>query len=560
MRAIRRPGMTGGMQPGQVWWMVACFVQVPLALALVRPRARSGDESRAWHRMRRAWWPVGAVLAVSFLCEPGPVAASFAAPWLIFAFAVAGLAVLDWMRRGFAPWTLTLLDLAGIWFAGSAVWLFAQRAGISLLGFDEPWVTWTAAHFLVLGVSVHVVAGVAGSAWPPARRHAWLAVGLALSLPVTALGIQFSPWLERIGAWLTAASACWLAVELLVQRRVCSGLPRRLLDLAAVGLLAGMVLAFAWTLNMMRGLGWPDVQFMAQWHAGINSLVFGTTALAALALASWRRDGALREGLRARGEPRAAPPLSRLIAPGRITRATPRERGWLDSGRTARGLVDRLEELAHADFDAATVHPTVRAFYEDTAAFDMELRVRWARGFRWCAPLWGRWSARHGQMNFPRASDGARSVRSELLAIRDELDGRPAVRAWLRSFRDDDRVLYCATYSVHRHRRVPLMNIAFPFGRANVSSILRVDGDGAGGVIVTTCAGETHPHRGVYLRVGPVVWRTPMQETIRVHAPRDGEEAVSAEHQVWLFGLPLVRLEYLMQPRRRGRSRSPCRR
>jgi FtsH-binding integral membrane protein len=273
------------MQSGQIWLMFACALHVPLALAAVLPRLMSEAEERRWTGLLR-WWVFAALgLVISFLLEPGRLAAGFALPWLLFA---VGLAItstwftLRYRRKG--PWHEILLGLAALNFAGSAVWLIAQRGGWMLLGFDEPWVTWTAAHFLVLGTTTLIVAAVVGRSLPVRRRHGLLALMFALAMPVTAAGIQFGlPLIERIGAWNTAGAASWLALEILACRSLGFGWRRPALDLAAVCLLGGVALAVAYTLNVIFQWGAPSLEFMARWHAGLNTLGFGVPALAALA-------------------------------------------------------------------------------------------------------------------------------------------------------------------------------------------------------------------------------------------------------------------------------------
>lgn len=273
------------MQSGQIWLMLACALHVPLALAAVLPRVMSEAEERRWTGLLR-WWVLAAFgLCVSFFIEPGRLAAAFAVPWLIFALGLAISAAWFTLRhRRKGPWHEILLGIAALNFAGSAVWLLAHRGGWKLLGFDEPWVTWTAAHFLVLGTSTLVVAAVVGRSLPARKRHVLLALMFTLAMPVTAAGIQFGqPMMERIGAWNTACAAAWLAIEILSCRRLGLGWRRRALDLASLCLLAGLSLAVAYTLNVIYPWGWPSLEFMAAWHAGLNTLGFGVPALAALA-------------------------------------------------------------------------------------------------------------------------------------------------------------------------------------------------------------------------------------------------------------------------------------
>ena len=273
------------MPDGQLWLMVACAVHVPLALAAVLPRVMSEEEERVWTVLCRLWFPAAIGLLISFLLEPGTWAVVAAVPWFLFAGLVGAFGVdFTWRHRRGGPWHEVLLGFAAAYFAGSAIWLLAQRGGWALLGFEEPWVTWTAAHFLVLGTSTLVVAAVMGRVFPHSARHRVMAFLLAAGLPCTALGIQYQfAWLERIGAWVSLLAVSWLAIEMLIHRYTLYGWRRRALDLAALSALTGMGFALSYTLRIWLEWEWPSLEFMANWHAGLNACGFGILALAAVA-------------------------------------------------------------------------------------------------------------------------------------------------------------------------------------------------------------------------------------------------------------------------------------
>jgi YndJ-like protein len=273
------------MQSGQLWLMIACLVHVPLALAAVLPRVMSEAEERRWAGLCRLWAGAAFFVFISFMFEPGRIAGLLVLPWIVFAFGVAFAGTLfTWRHRRKGPWHEVLLGVASLNFAGSAIWLAAHRAGYELFGFEEPWVTWTAAHFLVLGTSTLVIAAVIGRGLDVSRRHWLLAIMLVLAMPVTATGIQFQ-WalVERLGAWNTALATSWLAIEILSCRKIGVGWRRQALDLASLCLLSGVGLAVAFTLNMIFQWGAPSMDFMARWHAGLNTVGFGVISLLALA-------------------------------------------------------------------------------------------------------------------------------------------------------------------------------------------------------------------------------------------------------------------------------------
>ena len=239
------------MPDGQLWLMVACAVHVPLALAAVLPRVMSEEEERVWTVLCRLWFPAAVGLLISFLLKPGTWAVVAAVPWFLFAGLVGAFGVdFTWRHRRGGPWHEVLLGFAAAYFAGSAIWLLAQRGGWALLGFEEPWVTWTAAHFLVLGTSTLVVAAVMGRVFPQSARHRVMAFLLAAGLPCTALGIQYQfAWLERIGAWISL-----LAVRQVARKRLRMGKkPIRFLESRDVSRLMPFE-RNSWNVSMFSGV------------------------------------------------------------------------------------------------------------------------------------------------------------------------------------------------------------------------------------------------------------------------------------------------------------------
>jgi len=109
------------------------------------------------------------------------------------------------------------------------------------------------------------------------------------------------------------------------------------------------------------------------------------------------------------------------------------------------------------------------------------------------------------------------------------------------------------------------MNIAFPLPRGNLASILRLEalpgGNGAwNGVLLSTLGSGDE---GVYFanRVLPV--RLPLNETIRVwtpgmagipvamERPPNTPVTVVARHDLWLFGMQYLTLDYYIFPTQR---------
>ena len=112
-------------------------------------------------------------------------------------------------------------------------------------------------------------------------------------------------------------------------------------------------------------------------------------------------------------------------------------------------------------------------------------------------------------------------------------------------FSPDGRTLYVAAYATHDDGRQRHMNIAFPVPGGHMTSILRVDAIPGGGVVVSTKRAGPSSDCGIYVVLGPLVIRSPLSEEIRVWL--DDAGALVARHDVWLFGVRFLSLDYAMR-------------
>jgi hypothetical protein len=190
-----------------------------------------------------------------------------------------------------------------------SVWLLASRAAAPLLGFHEPIVTLTAAHFHYAGFAAPVILGCVGRAFSLAEAKTALAYRIATlvvcaGIPLTAIGITTTHAVEATAAVMLAcgmlvASALLVAV---VPRRAAprSIVAAALFALAGLALLGTMGLAATFALTSSAGRsstfsGPLSVQTMIDLHGGGNALGFALCALVALTLVDRGDDRRDRE-------------------------------------------------------------------------------------------------------------------------------------------------------------------------------------------------------------------------------------------------------------------------
>jgi hypothetical protein len=274
---------------------------VPLGLALVEGVEDWGR--RIGLNALLPWFQIAAaiVLLVSFLRPAGPRAGLLAFPWLAFTAVAALFGMLRLRTHGFRSMPELAVSAGLIFLAVGGGWTFLSRWGARPLGFGEPIVLLTGAHFHYAGFALPLLTGLAA-----ARRSGLLArlaiAGVVLGVPAVAAGIattHLTHTVELASAWLLALACVLVAV---LQLRAAQNLPlticKVLLSVSSLSLLAGMALAAIYALGMYHESAWLTIPTMIHWHATINALGF-----ALLGLLAWQI-----ERLRA-GATEAATPL-----------------------------------------------------------------------------------------------------------------------------------------------------------------------------------------------------------------------------------------------------------
>lgn len=260
---------------------VSPLVLVPLLLTAILDER---DDSPLIRALCLAQLPCALMLPVSLSAQPGAFALLAGLPWLgwtaLAAFEAARRVVAMLRRSGLRGlYDAELAIAAGLGFPlVGAGWLLCDRLGVQPLGFSPLIVLLTAVHFHHAGLTLPISAGLLGrSLGVTESTEPWrtTAVLVVLAVPLVALGITFSPKLELIAAWLTAASGIVVAIGLLRRANSLALLPAMLSALAGASLLAGMSFAGSYALGEYLGRPWPEITSMIRLHGAVNALGFG---------------------------------------------------------------------------------------------------------------------------------------------------------------------------------------------------------------------------------------------------------------------------------------------
>lgn len=216
------------------------------------------------------------------------------------------------------------------------------------------------------------------------------------------------------------------------------------------------------------------------------------------------------------------------------------------------GLIPELELLRSPSFDPDLVDPRIRAFYENTAGYELDT---WATThFPARIALWllvTTISARVDQLNFPLDGlDTAHGMTSEIILLRDA-EGTVRYTGWYRKLVRLDRAIYTGFYMIQQIPRgdLPCVKVVFPMPRGNATVILRPENLGEGLRLLSSGRefGEPGFYRIQSLFGRLFVWRVAtLDECFDLHI--DGD-AVRCEHVVRFLGLRVLTLHYRITPR-----------
>jgi uncharacterized protein (UPF0548 family) len=271
--------------------LFGALVVVPLGLALL-------DDLGEWRRRFRPLsllpWvhlPCAALLIPSFSLYPGSRGGLLALPWLGFTGLVALLGLVRLVVHGYRTAAGVATCAAMIFLAVGGGWTLASRWGLEPMGFREPIVLLTGAHFHFAGFALPILTGLAaGTLRNTAGRLA--VAGVLLGVPFVAVGITAGrtvPAVELSAAWFLAVT-CLLVVGLqgALAARATFWTERILFTLSGLALLAGMSLAAVYALSTFRAAYWLTIPQMIPWHGTLNAFGFALPGLLAWHVARLR--------------------------------------------------------------------------------------------------------------------------------------------------------------------------------------------------------------------------------------------------------------------------------
>ncbi len=270
----------------EVAFLLAPLVVVPLGLRLVT----LDSTSRAPQSIIAAavyFQPVAALAAaVSYLFPQGLTAGALGGVWFSYTAILAALDLIRfYLNRKYDSSEVAVN--AGLLFSIiGGMWFVIHRLGAAPFQFGHLIVLLTAVHFHFAGFASLIFIGAAGRRLKnshPALMplHAVTAFATILSIPLLAIGITLSPFLEAISAIVLAVALGIMAILILtvVVPTVKRKLAKSLLIISSLSLITGMAFAILYALSEVSGIYVITITQMAHYHGWANALLFAVCGL-----------------------------------------------------------------------------------------------------------------------------------------------------------------------------------------------------------------------------------------------------------------------------------------
>ena len=276
----------------ELMFLFAPLVIVPLGMELGRGLGCGGRLASIPQRIQ----PVAAALAVvAIWIGPGGTAAALACGWLVVCVLMAGAGVGDLISASRSAgrsarstsarwnWAGVAVNVAYLDLAVGGAWLVASRWGLRPMGIQEPIGLLTAVHFHFAGFATAMIAAATlqfAERRGGARWLRWL-VGFVIALPyLVAAGFVISPALKMVAGVFFSMSVAGLAIFVRgYGRKAEDANARVLLQVAAVCVFAGMVLAGMYAVADFFGSDVLTIPQMARTHGVLNAVGFCMTGL-----------------------------------------------------------------------------------------------------------------------------------------------------------------------------------------------------------------------------------------------------------------------------------------
>lgn len=142
----------------------------------------------------------------------------------------------------------------------------------------------------------------------------------------------------------------------------------------------------------------------------------------------------------------------------------------------SKGLLSSINELNFSDDQLDSLSKKVIDFYESTADYQLEFRVKWNPFFSIFGYLVNRlFSQRINQLNIPTKNiEQSEDLESEIITLNSKIDQKVQYTIWLRKFKTSGKVIYSGIYGTCTlPSGITCIKAIFPLPKGNATVIMK---------------------------------------------------------------------------------------
>lgn len=262
---------------------IAIFVSIPMAIHVVSSSVINNEKFNL-SRIRKAYPLASYPIIISFFLENKLIILATLIPWMVFTLYLLVMGVKSLFDILFRKQSLNddlsvvLTDLAFIFIPVGSFWLILSRTGNTLFNTPEPFILLTSIHFHYTGFLLILLIAISGEFIKNNKNNHYKfykagSLGLIGSIPIIAIGIAFSPFLEWIGVMVIYFSIVNIEIVLFLELRK-NGSLNILFVISILSAILAISLALVYGISEFFNLQLLSIGQMITTHAWINAIGF----------------------------------------------------------------------------------------------------------------------------------------------------------------------------------------------------------------------------------------------------------------------------------------------
>ncbi|WP_408007851.1 YndJ family protein [Pseudalkalibacillus sp. A8] len=519
--------------------LFAIFVTVPLTLYMSETVKRNGVYFKTYIAASYLHLPMAVMAGLSFITTPGLLAGYLSFGWLAFSVFVFFYGFVRFSARGIRPLEELSIDIGLIYFLLGGAWFVIGRFGMIVMEFSTAIIQLTAIHFHFSAFVLPIFNGMIGRFLLHqngrfSKTYRLATFGILAGPILIAIGITYSRIFEFLSVGIFVLALILYCIEIFTNvLPKISWLPRVFLSLSNSALIVTLALSFTYGFSRALNVLIISIPNMVVFHGIGNAFVVVFCGIVGWLLINPKPEYS-HYGI----------PASKIFSRFFTGSDFFHRRNLVAQDRHDDGLIDNMEDYDRIDFNTRNLHPEVVSFYENTLEYTLESHTQWQPGFVAFSKIYKSISKRIGQINLPLNGMDHIQMTSKIISLNSEEDGRPDVRAWIRTTADGESI-FAAAYSSHQYKGERYMNIALPLLLGNMTGVLKMDHmqEDESGLKLSNFSKRSNGDEGIYYHTRWFTIKLPINEHFNVWFDEKAN-LLKASHHMSLFNKPFLKIDY----------------